>query len=248
MAKPVQYRRFMSMVVLLAIAFAGLGYRLVDLQVLQHEEILPQAEARTRKTLIRIPRRGNILDCRQTLLAGSEVVKTLYADPSIIGTNQFVATVIARAIAPILQTNEAWLIERFQTLKITNDQCQIVPRQYVVLKHKVSLEDWDKIRDTMLGLSFGMDERKLKSSEKVYYWNVRNKAVRTADVDDQLRFYPNGALAAHVLGFVGTEERRTNQQTYVETIGRTGIEGVISRATAGGIKTVSKMTGRRSSR
>src|SRR5437763_1035192 len=101
MTKPVEYRRFMWMVVLLAIAFAGLGYRLVDLQVLQHEEILPEADARTHKTVVRLPRRGNIFDSRQTLLAGSEVVKTVFADPGIIGTNAVVTAVVARAIAPL---------------------------------------------------------------------------------------------------------------------------------------------------
>ena len=62
---------------------------------------------------------------------------------------------------------------------------------------------------------------------------LRNSAIYPAAVDDQLRFYPGGPLAAHILGFVGTEERRTNQQTFVETIGRSGVELMFNRALTG---------------
>ena len=42
MAKGTQLRRLMWLALLLASAFAGLGYRLVDLQVLRHEELSAQ--------------------------------------------------------------------------------------------------------------------------------------------------------------------------------------------------------------
>src|SRR6266481_5351190 len=43
MAKRLQYRRVLMLVVLVLIAFAGLGYRLVDLQVLRHGELSAKA-------------------------------------------------------------------------------------------------------------------------------------------------------------------------------------------------------------
>ncbi|MCI0538160.1 MAG: penicillin-binding protein 2 [Verrucomicrobiales bacterium] len=228
MVKPVQYRRFMWLVVLLIIAFAGLGYRLVDLQVLQREEILPEAEKRTQATVIRSPRRGDILDCRQTLLAGSEIVKTICADPTYIGSHQ---VAVARVLAPLLKTNEAWLIQRLQPSFFTNEQGRVVPRRYVVLKNKVPIEEWERIRDTMQRLDLGVEAR--TKADRLLLRNIRSNAIYPAGANDQLRFYPNGSLAAHILGFVGTEERRTNQQTFIETKGRSGVELMFDEALTG---------------
>ena len=43
MAKQLQYRRLVLLALLLGAAFAGLGYRLVDLQVLRYEELSAKA-------------------------------------------------------------------------------------------------------------------------------------------------------------------------------------------------------------
>jgi len=228
MAKPVQYRRFLWLVMLLAIAFAGLGYRLVDLQILQHEELLPLAERRTQATLLRLPRRGNILDARQNLLAGSELVKTICADPTFIGTHQ---TVVARGLAPLLKTNEAWLVQRLQPTYYTNEQDQVIPRRFVVLKRNVSQEDWERIRAMMQRLDLGLKGK--TKADRTFAYNLRHNAIYPAPVDGQLRFYPNGTLAAHVLGFVSTEERKTNQQTFLEITGRSGIESMFDKALTG---------------
>jgi len=49
-------------------------------------------------------------------------------------------------------------------------------------------------------------------------------------VDDQLRLYPNGSLAAHVLGFVGTEN---GSNRVSQTVGRDGVELVLNSALSG---------------
>jgi cell division protein FtsI/penicillin-binding protein 2 len=218
------------MIILLAIAFAGLGYRLVDLQVLRHEEILPKADGRTKKTFIRAPLRGSILDCRQTVLAGSEAVKTICADPALLGTHQ---ATVARALAPLLKTNEQWLVQRLQPACTTNSQGRVRPLEYIRLKRKVSIEDWEKIRETMLHLDLGVDEKSLTKAGKNFYAQLRRTAIFPEEVDDQLRFYPNGSLAAHILGFANTEEKMVNQRTSFEMIGRTGVELLLNNALAG---------------
>ena len=38
--RPSQYRRLWMFAVLLVLSFGGLGYRLVDIQILRHEELL----------------------------------------------------------------------------------------------------------------------------------------------------------------------------------------------------------------
>src|SRR3954454_18695247 len=109
MAKRLQYRRVLMLVVLVLVAFAGLGYRLVDLQVLRHGELSAKAQENTQLEFPLEPRRGDILDARGNLLATSILVKTVCADPTMVGDRQ---SEIAHALAPLLQLNEAQLVER----------------------------------------------------------------------------------------------------------------------------------------
>ncbi|MFO1497416.1 MAG: hypothetical protein U1G07_03295 [Verrucomicrobiota bacterium] len=85
MISAAQGRKLLAMGFLMAIAFVCLGYRLVDLQVLQHEHLREESEDATRRTILRAPKRGDIRDIRGNLLAGSIFVKTVCANPAIIG-------------------------------------------------------------------------------------------------------------------------------------------------------------------
>src|SRR5437868_67549 len=107
MAKRLQYKRLLALTVLLIAAFAGLGYRLVDLQVFRHDELAVKAMENTQQEMLLEPRRGDILDCRGNLLATSIFVKTVCADPSLIGNH---ASEVARVLAPLLGKTEAQLV------------------------------------------------------------------------------------------------------------------------------------------
>src|ERR1043165_8111836 len=103
MARRIQLRRVLFLVFLLGAAFARLGYRLVDLQVFRHDELLSKAQQNTQREFLLEPRRGDILDAQGNLLATSIFVKTICADPTLIGNRQ---NEIARAVAPLLQMDE----------------------------------------------------------------------------------------------------------------------------------------------
>src|SRR5437899_3297121 len=104
MAKRLQYFRVMALVLCLCAGFLALGFRLVDLQVLRHDELRVLARANTEREFPREPRRGDILDVKGNLLATSVFVKTVCADPMVISNRQ---AEVAHAISPILQLNEA---------------------------------------------------------------------------------------------------------------------------------------------
>src|SRR5579862_9615421 len=87
MAKRILYRRLVWLGLLLTVAFAGLGYRLIDLQVLRHEELSAKAQQNTQREFLLEPRRGDILDARGNVLATSVFMKRVYADPTLILTN-----------------------------------------------------------------------------------------------------------------------------------------------------------------
>jgi cell division protein FtsI/penicillin-binding protein 2 len=221
MAKQLQYRRLVLLALVLGVAFAGLGYRLVDLQVLRNEELSAKARHNTRREFLLEPRRGDILDAKGILLATSAFVKTVCADPALIGNRQ---SEVARALAPLLQVSEGELVQRLTPRLTRNTNGITTTNHYVVLKRKVQLDTWQKIQMAMTNLSFGLDEKLLPRRERWFYRDLRKAAIFVDKPDDQLRVYPNQALAAHVLGFVNTDEREVDGRRSQETAGKYGIE------------------------
>ena len=227
MTKRLQLKRVLMLLGLLALAFTGLGYRLVDLQVLRHDELAAKAQSNSQREFWQAPRRGNILDTHGNLLATSIFVKTVCADPVLMGNQQ---AVVARTLAPLLQVNEADLYQRLLPHPGKNQKGETVTNRYVILQHKVADETWQKIQMTMTNLSFGVDERKLSKADRAFFHDLRANAIFTDPVDDQLRIYPGGSLAAHVVGFTGTE----NSSNHVsQTAGRDGVELVMNSALSG---------------
>lgn len=229
--KRVQYRRLLLLLGALVLAFAGLACRLVDLQVWRFEELSIKARTNTQQEYLLEPRRGDILDARGNLLATSTFVKTVCADPTLIGTRQ---PEVARALAPLLQQTESELIQRLQPRVVRmNDKGEPVTNRYVVLKRKVPVETWQKIRQTMTNLTFNVEEKTLSRDERTFYRDLRQQAVFVDPLEDQRRDYPNKTLAAHVLGFVGMGEREINGLRINETTGKDGIELTLNNKLSG---------------
>jgi len=233
MAKRLQLRRLAWLALLLGLAFAGLGYRLVDLQVLRHDQLSARAQENTRHELLLEPRRGDILDVKGNPLATSIPVKTVCANPVFLWGRQ---AEVAHALAPLLQDDETNLYQRLLPRVWQNSQGRTVTNMYVALKRKVPVETWEKIQATVKGLSFGMDEK----ADRQFLKNLREKGIYAED--DQLRYYPNKSLAAHVLGYVSTQEKAVHvpastgewRDTLVsETVGRDGIELTFNSKLAG---------------
>ena len=221
MAKRIQYRRLFMLALLLLLAFMGLGYRLVDLQILRHEELTAKAQQNTQQEIRLEPRRGDILDARGNLLAASIFVKTVCADPTLLGDRE---AEVARTLAPLLQVNEAQLMQKLTPRVRQNEKGETVSIRGVVLKRKVPAETWQKIQSAMTNVASGLDETRLSKKERAFYKELRTRAIFTEATDDQLRVYPNLTLAAHVLGHVGVEESVTNGNRIVEISGKEGIE------------------------
>ncbi len=220
----------MTLTLLLGLAFAGLGYRLVDLQVLRYEELSVKADYNTRREFLLEPRRGDILDAKGNLLATSAFVKTVCADPALIGNRQ---AEVARVLAPLLQMNEGDLLQRLMPRLIRSGKSGVATNHYVVLKRKVPMETWQRIQAAMSSLSFGLDEKQLPRTQRAFYRDLRRGAIYVEKQNDQLRMYPNQALAAHVLGYVGMEEQEVNGIRLLVTSGKDGIERSFDAKLAG---------------
>lgn len=222
MAKRIQYRRLVWLGLLLSVAFAGLGYRLIDLQVLRHEELSIKAQQNTQREFLLEPRRGDILDIKGNVLATSVFVKRVYADPTLIGTNQ---AQVAHVLAPLLQTNEAVLAQELTPALhrvMINGVITNIYNRRVCLSKRVPLETWGKVRAAMTSLVFARDEKLLARAQRNYYNSLRLIAISAED--EQLRFYPSQKLASHVVGFAIPKEKEFDEATVREIKGRDGIE------------------------
>src|ERR1051326_159230 len=219
MAQQKKARRLVWLGLTLCVGFAGLGYRLVDLQLLRHAELSAKAQQNTQREFLLEPRRGDISDIKGNLLATSVFVKTVCADPSRVGNHQ---VEVARALSPLLQIDEARLCQFLVQGVHRNQKGETVTNRYVRLKQKVPLETWDKIRAAMTNLSFGVDERLLSKSERTFLRDLRQKAIFTAN--DQLRVYPNQTSAAHVLGYATAVDKEVDDFPVTQIVGREGIE------------------------
>ncbi len=225
-----QLKRSLLLLVFLTAAFAGLGYRLVDLQVLRHDELSRLAQDNTQRQFWQAPRRGDILDTHGNLLATSVPVMTVCADPSLVGDQQ---VVVARALAPLLQLPEADLYQRLfpRISKDAKGQTVTNGLHYVRLQKNISEETWQKIAMTMSNLNFGIDEQKLPKTVRDFYRTLRTDAVFAEQ--DQMRVYPNGSLASQVLGFSGIEDMTTDSHTFSRIVGRDGIELALNSKLSG---------------
>lgn len=230
MIRKLQIRRSLLLLAFLLAAFGGLAYRLVDLQVLRHAELSELANRNTDREYWQSPRRGDILDANGNILATSIAVKTVCADPALIGNQQML---VARTLAPILKVNAADLAKKLLPRISRTMSGKFVTNglHYARLARNVSLDEWSLITNAMAHVDFGVNVSRLTHSDRVLLYNLRHRAIYSEP--DQERIYPNGSLAAQVLGFSGVDEYKINGHLITQIVGREGIELSMQKALSG---------------
>jgi cell division protein FtsI/penicillin-binding protein 2 len=225
-----QIRRALLLLAFFSLAFGGLCYRLVDLQVLRHDELSAAGEKNTQREFWQAPRRGDILDVNGNILATSVPVKTICADPSLMGNFQ---PLIAHAIAPLLKLNETDLAKRLTPYLTRNTQGEVVTNNlhYVRLAKNIPDETWRQVAAAMTNLTFGVDVKKLPRAQKDFVRNLRSYAVFSEP--DQMRVYPNGSLASQVIGFPAAEEEKISGRLVTQIAGRDGTELAMNKQLSG---------------
>ena len=230
MNRSLQSPRLALVATFLGLAFAALVARLAYLQVVRHDDLGAIAVDNTSREMLFEPRRGDILDAKNNLLATSIFVKTVCADPTLLGNQQ---AVVARALAPVLELPEGELYKRLLPRLHQTTNGTVVTNRYIVLKQRVSTETWLKAQQTMTNLTFGYDEKKLRRAERLFLDELRQHAIFTDRVDDQLRVYPHERLAAHVLGSVGKVEKAFGGERIREVVGTDGVETTLDSKLSG---------------
>jgi cell division protein FtsI/penicillin-binding protein 2 len=218
--RPTNLRHLFVFAVLAGLALTGLGVRLYVVQVVRHEHYKEIVDDNTRRTVLKQPRRGDLLDADGLVLATSVPVKRVLADPSLIHPNQ---ELVARAVAPLLSMSEAEVVHALRLFR-TNDAGAVVTNKFVDFKRKLTFDQWLQVTQALREVSFGMDESRWTKREQRYYEALRSRGVY--GVDDYQRVYPGGRLASHVLGYVQEAERfYTNSASRASTVEMSGIYG-----------------------
>ena len=230
MMNKLQIRRSLLLLAFLAAAFGGLAYRLVDLQVFRHAELSRLADDNTQREYWQSPRRGDILDVNGNILATSIEVKTVCADPALIGNQQML---VARTLAPILHQDVNDLAQKLlpRIKRTMTGEFVTNGLHYARLAKDVSLEDWSRITNALVHMAGNVDESKLSRDDRRLLYNLRHRAIYAEP--DQMRIYPNGSLAAQVLGFPGMDEYKIDGHLITQITGRDGIELSMQKALSG---------------
>jgi len=218
MSDTLQYRRLLWFRRLLCLALGLLSIQLVNLQVLRHDELLAKARKNTRQTTIRLPMRGQIRDMRGNVLATSLGGKVVCADPTLLANH---AVEVARALAPVLHTNEAYLLAKFKP-QIRSVDKRLVTNSYAVLARRVSMEVWRDVTNTMANLEDLKPHQKMPPAQTNFLAAIRRRGIYSQE--DQIRVYPRPTLGAHVVGYVDHEDIQA---------GVAGIEASYNKALTG---------------
>src|SRR5438105_7689044 len=96
---------------------------------------------------------------------------------------------VAVQLARVLDIPLPELAEKLRPKMRTNDFGELVPVKRVQLKKKLETEEWNKVRQAMDQVSFGVDEHKLRDTTRAHYNRIRRKGI--FDEPEELRFYPN---------------------------------------------------------
>lgn len=227
-----QIRRLLLLLGFFSLAFAGLGYRLVDLQVVRHDELSARALHATQLEFREAARRGDILDATGNLLATSVPVKTICADPALIGAQ---APQVAHAIAPVLNLDEAAILQRLlrQTVVTNGSQGKPITNavHYVRLARNVPEATWAQVYATMTNLPAPSGGPPMGKPERAAWADLRLHGLHAEA--NQARTYPLGSLAGQVIGFAQEEENRVNGQLVTKLVGHDGIEKMLEQQLGG---------------
>lgn len=177
----IAFTRFMIVVAAFVLWIGGISVRLVHLQVTQHDALRARAEGNQINIKQTRALRGTIYDRNERALAMSVPVQTLYADATEIVD----ADATAKAISKVIKVD-------VPTLKLQLTQAKESNKRFFPIAKKLDGELVDKLNKTL-------DDPSVRKADLPNFYGLHWR-------DEQRRSYPNGSLAAQVVGFSNNED------------------------------------------
>lgn len=208
----IRTRTVLVMALLGIVTFGALFLKLFDLQIRQHDELQEKAVAQQTRSTVITASRGTIYDRNGHPLAVSATAENVFVDPK--GLQQYLeeqaeqgntevrdAEYIARGLSRILEVDEETILEKMEKTSFA----------YEIVKKRVDQEVADEVRKFING-EIDDEGNQLTTvnddGETVLISDPDKSPVRVHGVymePDSKRYYPNGTLAANVLGFVNND-------------------------------------------
>jgi cell division protein FtsI (penicillin-binding protein 3) len=166
---------------------AGIEGRLVQLQIVDHQELELRAQRQSTRVIDVLPKRGEILDAEGKVLARSVEQDAIVAFPTEIADKAATARALCQALDDCTRDERDDIAGRLS-------QERFKYFAYVRRANRVSPQAAARVKALKLpGIGFMKEPR---------------------------RYYPNQELAAHLLGYVGTDNRGLSgiEATYNSTI------------------------------
>lgn len=200
---------------IIAIACIALVAKLFQVQVMQHEAYIAKAEEQYGDSIIVPAKRGTIKSSDGFDLATTQPAYLITANPKVIKNPVQAANDIVEALRSAdLDDSKLSNNTDFDDLKVKPQASKSKEQEIADLTELLS----DKSRGwVLIGRKIEKD-----IADKI-------KALKIPGMDfrsDQKRYYPEGSLASHVLGFVGRNQDGADHGYY-------GIEGYFNRDLSG---------------
>jgi cell division protein FtsI (penicillin-binding protein 3)/stage V sporulation protein D (sporulation-specific penicillin-binding protein) len=162
-----------------ALGFTVFSWRLVYLQVSQHDyySALAMEIHSTRQTIY--ARRGSIVDRSGVPLAANEPVKTVVIDATLLRNPELGAEILSRH----LEMPKSAVLERLGKQVWSATDQKMHPSPYIVIKHEVA-------------------EHVAEALQKEFAEKSQRGLVLE---QESIRVYPNGGMLCHVVGFLNHE-------------------------------------------
>ncbi|HEV7699324.1 MAG TPA: penicillin-binding protein 2 [Pyrinomonadaceae bacterium] len=180
-SRQVAFTRFMLVVAVFVLWIGGISARLVHLQVTQHAWLKERAVDIRQDVKQTRALRGTIFDRNARTLAMSIPVKTLYADATEIVD----PAEAARAIARVLKVDVPTLTMQIRQAKEGN-------KRFLPIAKKLDDDVAQKVNKSL-------DDPAVKKADLPNFYGLHWR-------EEQRRSYPNGTLAAQVVGFANTND------------------------------------------
>lgn len=177
----IQSRTFVLMLIMGVVLFVILFFKLYSLQITQHEELQSKATNQQMRSTVVTASRGTIYDRNGNVMAISATAETVFLSPKEIDEAQ------KDKENPPKWTKEFLAKELARILDVNEasilKHMEYTDSQYEVIKLRADEELADQVR------------------ELINEYEIRGVYM----VTDTKRYYPYSSLAAHVIGFVGSD-------------------------------------------
>jgi len=199
--RPFQYRRLGAIVLLVLACLVFILWRLFEIQITRHQELLAKAQACSKTSRVLQARRGEIRDRNGIIVSISTPVKAIYLNPSLCSNR---LEQVAQAVGALLRSPPDRLAARIRACLQEDNAGAASPRKALLVGRHVPVREWQAVSTALELESFGIRQPIHSRLEQKELVKLRHQLLFARE--EQSRVYPCGESLCQVLGFVSARK------------------------------------------